>query len=244
MADNADDGKRRRRRSRPQPGEPGRGEGLAQRVKTARGRKLSSTLWLERQLNDPYVARAKAHGYRSRAAYKLLELDDRFHLLKPGARVVDLGAAPGGWAQVALERGAAKVVGVDLLEMEPIAGATLLVGDFTDPETVAAVRAALGGAADLVLSDMAANTTGHRATDHLRVVALAEAAAAFAEDVLAPGGGFVAKVFQGGAEGELLARLKSRFASVRHAKPPASRKGSPETYLVATGFKGTGREKL
>jgi 23S rRNA (uridine2552-2'-O)-methyltransferase len=224
-------------------GDPGRGGGLAQTVKSAKGRKLSSTLWLQRQLNDPYVERAKAAGYRSRSAFKLIELDDRFGLLKKGARVVDLGAAPGGWAQVAIARGAGKLVGVDLLGMEPIPGATLLEGDFTEPATVERVKAALGGQgkgglADLVLSDMAANTTGHRGTDHLRVVALVEAAADFAEDVLAPGGAFVAKVFQGGAEAELLARLKARFDSVRHAKPPASRKGSPETYLVATGFKG------
>jgi 23S rRNA (uridine2552-2'-O)-methyltransferase len=195
-------------------------------------------LWLERQLNDPYVERARAKGYRSRAAFKLIELDDKFHLLRKGARIADLGAAPGGWLQVALERGAGTVVGVDLLPIEPAAGATLIEGDFTDPGVVARVKAALGGRADLVLSDMAANATGHRATDHLRVVALADAAAAFAEEILAQGGSFVTKVFQGGAEGELLARLKARFAAVKHAKPPASRKGSPETYLVATGFKG------
>lgn len=235
-----DDKRRRRRKPGAKSAGAGRGEGMTTRVKTARGRKLSSTLWLKRQLNDPYVERAKAAGYRSRAAFKLMELDDKFRLLKKGARVVDLGAAPGGWTQVALERGAAKVVGVDLLEMEPVAGATLLVGDFTDAETVERVRAELGGSADLVMSDMAANTTGHRATDHLRVVALVEAAAAFAEEVLAPGGGFVAKVFQGGTEGEILAGLKTRFAKVRHAKPPASRAGSPETYLVATGFDGRG----
>jgi 23S rRNA (uridine2552-2'-O)-methyltransferase len=235
------EGERRRRRKPPTGGgdsRPGRGEGLVQRVKTAKTRSASSTRWLERQLNDPYVERAKAEGYRSRAAYKLAELDDRFGLIEKGARVVDLGAAPGGWCQVALERGASKVVGVDLLEIEPIKGATLLVGDFNEEAVVEAVKAALGGQADLVLSDMAANTTGHRATDHLRVVALAEAAAQFAEETLAPGGAFVAKMFQGGAEGELLARLKSRFDKVRHAKPPASRPGSPETYLVAMGFKG------
>ena len=232
-----DDGRRRRRRPVSSGAEP-QGGGLTQRVKTARGRKLSSALWLKRQLNDPYVRRAKEMGYRSRAAFKLVELDDQFALLRPGARVADLGAAPGGWTQVALERGAGAVVGVDLLEMEPVAGAVLLQGDFTDSEVVEAVRAALGGPADVVLSDMAANATGHRATDHLRVVALVEAAALFAEEALAPGGAFVAKVFQGGAEGELLARLKRSFAKVRHAKPPASRPESPETYLVATGFRG------
>jgi 23S rRNA (uridine2552-2'-O)-methyltransferase len=245
----AEDERRRRRKPQGAGGgggkgaDPGRGGGLAKTVKSAKGRKLSSTLWLQRQLNDPYVERAKASGYRSRSAFKLIELDDKFALLKKGARVVDLGAAPGGWVQVALARGAATVVGVDLLAMEPIPGATLIEGDFTDPATVARVKAALdgqgkGGQADLALSDMAGNTTGHRPTDHMRVVALVEAAADFAEDALAPGGAFVAKVFQGGAEGELLARLKTRFESVRHAKPPASRKGSPETYLVAKGFRG------
>jgi len=224
----------------------GRGEGLITRVKTARGRKNSSTLWLRRQLNDPYVERARAAGYRSRAAYKLLELDDRFDLIKKGARVVDLGAAPGGWTQVALERGAAQVVGIDLLEMEAVPGAELLIGDFTEAETVERVRAALArggvgkgaGQADLVLSDMASNTTGHRATDHVRVVALVEAGATFAEEVLVRGGSYVAKVFQGGTEGEMLLRLRETFAKVRHAKPPASRSGSPETFLVATGFRG------
>jgi 23S rRNA (uridine2552-2'-O)-methyltransferase len=234
-----DEGERRRRRKPATGGEarPSRGEGLVKHVKTAKSRSHSSTRWLDRQLNDPYVERAKLEGYRSRAAYKLAELDDRFGLIRKGARVVDLGAAPGGWCQIALERGASKVVGVDLLEVEPITGATLLVGDFTEEKVVEAVKAALGGQADLVLSDMAANTTGHRATDHIRVVALAEAAALFAEETLAPGGAFVAKMFQGGAEGELLARLKLRFDKVRHAKPPASRSGSPETYLVAQGFK-------
>jgi len=234
---------RRGRRGRITKGvEGGRGEGLITRVKTARGRKNSSTLWLRRQLNDPYVERAKAAGYRSRAAYKLIELDDRFGLIKKGSRVVDLGAAPGGWTQVVLERGAAQVVGIDLLEMEPVPGAELLVGDFTEAETVERVRAAFvrggGGGADLVLSDMASNTTGHRATDHVRVVALVEAGAVFAEEVLALGGTYVAKVFQGGTEGEMLLRLRETFTKVRHAKPPASRSGSPETFLVATGFRG------
>jgi 23S rRNA (uridine2552-2'-O)-methyltransferase len=236
-----DEPRRRRKRGGEDRPASGRGSGMVQTVKTAKKRKQSSTLWLKRQLNDPYVERAKAQGYRSRAAYKLAELDDKFALLRKGSRVVDLGAAPGGWCQVALERGAAKVVGIDLLEMEPIAGVTLLQGDFTEAPAVAAVKAALGGEADLVLSDMAANTTGHRGTDHVRVIALAEAAALFAEETLAPGGAFVAKMFQGGTEAELLAHLKARFDKVRHAKPPASRSGSPETYLVATGFKGRAR---
>ena len=238
MTDDTDEPRRRRRRPMTGGDENAAEPGMTQRVKSARGRKLSSTLWLKRQLNDPYVRKAKAKGYRSRAAFKLEELDDNHQLLTQGSRVVDLGAAPGGWMQVALARGASSVVGVDLLEMEPMAGATLLQGDFTEEATVDAVRAACGGAADAVLSDMAANTTGHRPTDHLRVVALADAAAAFAEEVLAPGGVFVAKVFQGGAEGELLNRLKAAFTLVKHAKPPASRSGSPETYVIAKGFRG------
>ncbi len=235
------DGKRRRRKSssgkRSSSGDSGRSEDLAVRVKTARGRKLSSTLWLQRQLNDPYVRRAKAEGYRSRAAYKLLELDEKFRLLRRGARIVDLGAAPGGWCQAAHAKGAAHIVGVDLLEMEPIGGVTLLQGDFTEAETVDAVREALGGPVDLVLSDMAPNTSGHRDTDHVRTVALVEAAAAFAQEALAPGGALVAKTFQGGADARLLTTLKQAFGSVRHAKPPASRTGSPETYLVAQNFR-------
>jgi 23S rRNA (uridine2552-2'-O)-methyltransferase len=213
-------------------------------LRTARGRSASSQRWLVRQLNDPYVAAARQQGWRSRAAFKLLELDDRFRLVRRGARVVDLGAAPGGWLQVALRRGAAQAVGVDLLPLDPIEGATLLQGDFTEPDVQARLRAALGGRADLVLSDMAPNTTGHTATDHLRIMALAEAALDFAEDVLDEGGAFVAKVFQGGAERSLLDRLKRRFGSVRHAKPPASRKDSSELYVVATGFRvmdGSGR---
>ncbi len=217
-----------------------RRRGLRKRVKTARGRKLSSTLWLQRQLNDPYVQRARAEGWRSRAAFKLIELDERFRLIKTGAAVVDLGAAPGGWAQVALHKGAGKVVGMDLLDIEPLPGAHFLQQNFMDDAAPAAVRAALGGPADLVLSDMAANTTGHRDTDHLRIVALDEAAAAFALDVLKPGGAFAAKVFQGGAEGDLLDLLKTHFAKVRHFKPRASRSGSPETYVVALDFKGRG----
>ncbi len=213
--------------------------GLHTRVRTSKGRSTASQRWLARQLNDPYVKAAQAAGWRSRAAFKLLELDERFHLLKPGQRVVDLGAAPGGWSQVAARaigpRG--RLVALDLLPMDPIAGAVVLQGDFEDAASEAGVREALGGPADLVLSDMAPNTTGHAATDNLRIAALAELALDFAEAVLAPGGGFVAKLFQGGAERELLTRLKARFATVRHAKPPASRKDSSELYVVATGFR-------
>ncbi len=207
-------------------------------VKTAKGRKVSSTLWLDRQLNDPYVARAKAEGYRSRAAYKLKELDEKFALLKRGARVVDLGCAPGGWLQVAAERGAGRVVGIDYLPMPHVPGTDHLELDFLDDAAPAKLKGLLGGEADLVLSDMAAPTTGHRATDHLRIMALADAALDFAEDVLAPGGAFVCKVFQGGAESDLLARLKKSFATVKHAKPRASRADSAEMYVVALGFKG------
>ncbi len=229
----------------------GRGSGgarsLKTRVKTAKGRKLSSTLWLQRQLNDPYVARAQREGMRSRAAYKILEIDDKARLLRPGLRVLDLGAAPGGWTQVAVERVNAlgapgrkqgRVVGVDILEMEPVAGATLLQLDFLADDAEARVRDAIDGTADLVLSDMAAPATGHKQTDHLRIVALCETAAHFAREVLTPGGAFVAKVLQGGAEGGLLAELKRDFEKVIHLKPPASRKDSAEMYVVATGFRG------
>ena len=214
---------------------------LAVRVRRSRRRKASSTEWLTRQLNDPYVAEAQRLGYRSRAAFKLLQLDDRFHLLAPGRRIVDLGCAPGGWTQVAVERGGARgsVVGIDLNETDPVPGAMVLQGDFHDDNAAAAIRAALDGPADLVLSDMAAPATGHAATDHLRIVALAEEAFAFAATLLKPGGAFVAKVFQGGAEGELLAALKKAFAEVRHAKPAASRAESAETYVVAKGFRGS-----
>ena len=219
----------------------GRGGGTrakAVRVKTAKGRTTSSTEWLARQLNDPYVRETKRLGYRSRAAFKLIELDDRFKLLKPGARVVDLGAAPGGWTQVAVERAAkGQVVGIDLLGMDPIGGAELLTLDFLAPEAPEALKRAIGGAADVVLSDMAAPATGHRQTDHLRIMALAEAAYAFAREVLVAGGSFVAKVLQGGTEHELLAALKRDFAAVRHAKPPASRPESREVYVVAQGFR-------
>jgi len=215
----------------------------ATRVRTARQRSLSSTQWLERQLNDPYVGEAKRRGLRSRAAFKLAQLDERFRLLRPGMRIVDLGCAPGGWLQVAVERvrpaaGKGAVIGIDLLPTDPIPGAVILTMDFLDPAAPDRLKEALGSAADLVLSDMAAPTTGHSATDHLRIVALAEAAYAFACEVLSPGGGFVAKVFQGGAERALLAALKRDFASVRHAKPPASRAESAEMYVVATGFRG------
>jgi 23S rRNA (uridine2552-2'-O)-methyltransferase len=214
------------------------------RVKTARGRKLSSTRWLDRQLNDPYVAEAKRRGYRGRAAFKLAEIDDKHGILKPGARIVDLGCAPGGWTQVALERCGkqASVVWIDLLECDPIAGATLLVGDFMEDEAPARLHAALDGKADAVLSDMAANTTGHARTDHLRIVALAETAYDFARQVLAPGGSFVAKVFAGGTEAELLGQLKRDFRKVFHMKPPASRKESAEMYVVAIGFRAAEAE--
>jgi 23S rRNA (uridine2552-2'-O)-methyltransferase len=207
-------------------------------LRTARGRSAASQRWLERQLNDPYVAAARAQGWRSRAAFKLMELDDRYRLIGRGARVVDLGAAPGGWSQVAVRRGAGQVVGLDLLPIEAVPGATFLTGDFNDLDMPDRLRALLGGPADLVLSDLAPNTTGHAATDHIRIVALAELALEFAMRVLAPGGGFVAKVFQGGAERQLLAPMKRTFATVRHAKPAASRKESSELYVVATGFRG------
>jgi 23S rRNA (uridine2552-2'-O)-methyltransferase len=207
-------------------------------VKSTRGRSAASQRWLARQLNDPYVAAARQQGWRSRAAFKLLELDERFHLLKPGMKVLDLGAAPGGWTQVAVQRKAGRVVGLDLLAMDPIPGAVLLTGDFTEASAARRLLEALGGPADLVLSDMAPNTTGHAATDHLRIMALAEAALDFALEVLAPGGALVAKVFQGGSERGMLDRMKRSFAQVRHAKPPASRKESSELYVVATGFRG------
>lgn len=217
---------------------------LKTRLKTARGRKASSQRWLERQLNDPYVVRAKREGYRSRAAYKLLEIDERFGLLKPGQRVVDLGAAPGGWSQIAATRVGStaedpRVVAIDYLGMDPLPGVTVIEKDFLDADVPELIRRALGGAkVDVVLSDMAAPTTGHRATDHLRIVALCEAAADFAREVLKPGGVFLAKVFRGGTENTLLAELKRDFAKVQHVKPPASRSDSPELYLLATGFRG------
>lgn len=212
------------------------------RVKTARGRKASSTAWLRRQLNDPYVAEAQRLGYRSRAAFKLIELDDKLRLLKPGRKVVDLGAAPGGWTQVAVARtkageGHGRVVAIDRLEMDPVPGAVIFVGDFMEAASQEKIREALGGRADLVLSDLSPSTTGHKATDHMRIIALVEETIAFAEEVLAPGGALIAKVFQGGAAGEVLDRVKARFDKVRHVKPEASRKESPEVYMVATGFR-------
>jgi 23S rRNA (uridine2552-2'-O)-methyltransferase len=218
------------------------------RVKTAKRRSAASTQWLARQLNDPYVGEARRQGYRSRAAFKLLQLDDRFHLLRPGRRIVDLGCAPGGWTQVAVERvkptagraGQAHgaVIGIDILPMDAVPGATVIALDFLDPTAPGRLKQLLAGPADLVLSDMAAPTTGHASTDHLRIIALAEAAFDFARAVLAPGGAFVCKVFQGGAEGSLLAALKRDFKTVRHAKPPASRAESAEVYVVAIGFRG------
>lgn len=209
------------------------------RVRTAKGRKIGSTRWLERQLNDPYVKRAKAEGYRSRAAYKLIELDERFGFLRGVTRVVDLGIAPGGWTQVVRHKAPkAEVVGIDLLPTDPIDGATILEMDFMDEAAPEKLKQALGGPADLVLSDMAANTVGHPQTDHLRTMGLVQAALEFAAEVLKPEGAFVAKVLAGGADNTLVAELKRRFSTVKHAKPPASRKGSSEWYVVAQGFKG------
>ncbi|MSP00932.1 MAG: RlmE family RNA methyltransferase [Acetobacteraceae bacterium] len=217
---------------------PPGGRKLTVNVKTAKKRSPASAEWLRRQLNDPYVVAAKQQGWRSRAAFKLLELDDRFKIIVPGARVLDLGAAPGGWTQVAIKRGSGAVVGVDLLPIDPIAGSTLIQGDFNDPDMPARLTEALGGKAGLILSDMAPNTTGHAATDHLRIMALAELAVEFAREILAPDGAFVAKVFQGGSERDMLEALKRDFVSVRHAKPPSSRKESSELYVVAMGFRG------
>jgi 23S rRNA (uridine2552-2'-O)-methyltransferase len=219
------------------------GGGLRTRVKTARGRTPQSTRWLERQLNDPYVRRAKADGYRSRAAYKLLELDERFGIIRGSRRVVDLGIAPGGWSQVIKRRlPKAAVVGIDLLPVDPIDGVTILEMDFMDDAAPDRLIEALGGAPDLVLSDMAANTVGHPQTDALRTMALVETALAFAIDVLEKGGTFVSKVFAGGADADLVAEMKRNFTSVKHAKPPASRKGSVEWFVVAQGFKGRSAE--
>jgi 23S rRNA (uridine2552-2'-O)-methyltransferase len=212
-------------------------------VKSGGKRKLSSKLWLERQLNDPYVAKAKRDGYRSRAAYKLLEIDDKYRLLKSGMTVVDLGAAPGGWSQIAAKRvgsasGKGKVIAIDLLEMGEIPGVTFAQLDFLAEDAPEKLLAMMGGRADFVMSDMAANTTGHRKTDQLRIVGLVEAAALFAGEVLNPGGTFLAKVFQSGADAELLAQLKRDFATIRHVKPAASRQDSSERYVLATGFRG------
>src|SRR5690606_35737252 len=217
------------------------GRDTDRRVKTARRRTASSTRWLERQLNDPYVRQAKAEGYRSRAAYKLLELDDKLGLLKGVRRVVDPGIAPGGWSQVVRKRApSAAIVGIDLLETEPLEGVRILQMDFMADEAPGELEAALEGPPDLVLSDMAANTVGHKQTDHLRTMGLVEAAAQFATETLAEGGAFVAKVLAGGTDAELLALLKRHFRTVKHAKPPASRKGSSEWYVIAQGFKGRG----
>ena len=215
------------------------GSGGRTRVKTARGRTASSTRWLERQLNDPYVKRAIAEGYRSRAAYKLIELDERFGFLKTARRVIDLGLAPGGWSQVVRRRCPnAIVVGIDILPVDPIEGVTIAQMDFLDDAAPDWLMEALGGSADLVLSDMAANTVGHQQTDHLRTMALVEAAADFAVKILKPGGAFVAKSLAGGSDADLVALLKRNFSVVKHTKPPASRKGSSEWYVVASGFKG------
>jgi 23S rRNA (uridine2552-2'-O)-methyltransferase len=215
---------------------------LKVRVKTAGKRSLSSKLWLERQLNDPYVARARREGWRSRAAFKLIEIDEKAHLFRKGARVVDLGAAPGGWSQVAAKRVGApeqgKVVAIDILEMDPVPGVQFAKLDFLDPVAPDKLKEMMGGPADVVLSDMAANATGHARTDHLKIMALVELAAEFAREVLAPGGSFLAKVLQGGTEASLLAALKRDFKSVKHIKPPASRADSAELYLLATGFRG------
>ncbi len=225
-------------------GRTGGMRGLTVRVKTSEGRTVGSQRWLQRQLNDPYVLRARAEGFRSRAAFKLIELDDRFHFLGKGKKVVDLGAAPGGWTQIAVDRvkaglpGGGAVIGIDINEWEPIAHATCMTLDFLDPKAPDALKQALGGPADVVLSDMAAPATGHGATDHIRIMALAETAWMFAEEVLAPGGTFVCKVFQGGTEGGLLKLIKARCGTVRHAKPPASRKESAEVYVIGIDFKG------
>ena len=223
-------------------GGPGRGPGSgarpeSQRLRTTRGRSVSQQRWLTRQLNDPYVALARKAGWRSRAAFKLIELDDRYKLLTPGCRVLDLGAAPGGWSQVAMKRGAGRIVAIDLLKIEPIAGVDFIHGDLAADGMDRTIVDRLGGRADLVLSDMAPNTTGHASTDHIRIIALAELALDLALETLAENGSFVAKVFQGGSERQMLDPLKRAFRTVRHVKPPASRKESSELYVVATGFR-------
>ncbi|HEY3694751.1 RlmE family RNA methyltransferase [Phenylobacterium sp.] len=228
----------RKRMVKPPSGGGEGGRPQPARLKTAKLRTPSSQAWLERQINDPFSAKARAHGYRSRAAYKLIEIDDRFHLLKPGVRLLDLGLAPGGWTQVAIERRVATIAGVDLLPVEPLPPARILQMDFTDPACAPLLMQSLGGPPDVVLSDMAPNTVGHKKTDHLRIVGLIEAAADFTVQVLKPGGAFVAKAFQGGETAEVIALLKRHFASVKTVKPKASRAESSELYLVATGFKG------
>ncbi len=214
------------------------GRELTQKVKHAKSRKSSSNQWLERHINDPYVQKANREGYRSRAAYKLKEIDEKYTILKKGMNVVDLGAAPGGWCQVAKEKGCAKIVAIDLLEIEPIDGVDFMQFDFMDDTAPDKLKEALGGQADVVMSDIAPNTIGHHQTDHLRIMAIVEAAYLFATEVLKPGGSFVAKVFQGGTENELLAQMKKDFKTVRHVKPPASRKESSEGFVLAQGFKG------
>jgi 23S rRNA (uridine2552-2'-O)-methyltransferase len=236
----SEDSKGRRRWKGPrEQGESKSGRTLGQKQKVRKKTlSKSSREWVDRQLRDPYVRRAQEAGYRARAAYKLKEIDEKFHVLKKGARVIDLGCAPGGWTQVAAEKGAAAIAGVDLLPVDPVPGATLFQGDIAAKGMAEKLLAALGNAPTIVLSDMAADTTGHKATDHIRTVGLAEIAAQFAIDHLVKGGTFVAKVFQGGAQGPLLETLKARFSDVRHWKPPASRPESPETFVIATGFKG------
>lgn len=228
----------RKRMVRPPTGGTAAGRGMGQKIKTAEKKTLSSQSWIKRQLADPWSEKARAEGWRSRAAFKLIQIDDRFRLLRPGARVIDLGCAPGGWVQVALVRGATHVAGVDLLPVDPIPGAELIQADFTDPGVGEQLVERLGGPPDLVMSDMAHNTVGHRATDHLKIIALIEAAADFAVETLKPGGAFVTKNFQGGSAGDVLETLRAAFADVKFVKPEASRKDSSEVYLVATGFKG------
>lgn len=222
----------------PTGGNDGVGRGKPARLKTAKGRRPSSQAWLERQINDPFSAEARAQGYRSRAAFKLSEIDDRFKLIRKGSKVIDLGCAPGGWVQIALQRGAGRVIGIDLLPVDPLPPAELVQMDFTDPAAGPLLMEMLGGQPDLVLSDMAPNTVGHRETDHLRIVGLIELAAAFAISVLKPGGSFVAKAFQGGETAQIIRDLKKHFAKVQHVKPKASRADSSEVFLVATGFRG------
>ncbi|MFN3214691.1 MAG: RlmE family RNA methyltransferase [Henriciella sp.] len=232
-----DDGKRRWKGPTGNKKSSGRRTG-ERKVIAYRAKSESSKKWIERQLSDPYVQKAQSEGYRARAAYKLLELDDQVKLLRPGMRVVDLGCAPGGWLQVCVRRGVKEIVGIDLLEVEPVPGVHIIQGDVNNPDDIAAMMSGLTGAPDLVLSDMAANTTGHKQTDSLRTAALADMALAFAEENLVRGGAFCSKVFQGGATPETMARLKDLFKSVKHIKPPASRAGSPELFVVAKGFRG------
>jgi 23S rRNA (uridine2552-2'-O)-methyltransferase len=222
----------------PTGGNDGVGRGKPARLKTAKGRRPSSQAWLERQINDPFSAEARAQGYRSRAAFKLSEIDDRFKLIRKGSKVIDLGCAPGGWVQIAIQRGASRVIGIDLLPVDPLPPAEMVQMDFTDPAAAPLLMEMLGGQPDLVLSDMAPNTVGHRETDHLRIIGLIELAADFATSVLKPGGSFVAKAFQGGETATIMAALKKRFNRVQNVKPKASRADSSEVFLVATGFRG------